>query len=459
MAKKNPKSMRNAFIRVSAENHVKSDSKYHEYHGGDIVKYSFEQICQLLNDWAQTKGLTYYTIEHNPDIDEDNQHYHIVIRFSSPTQWEQIKKQFPFGSIDNCKKGVTKCVQYLVHLNDITKAQYSWDNIVHNDPEGLERFKAKNDDVLIKEIIEKIGTGEINDYNLTDYVSIDLYSKKKRRINDALEYYKKKVLMNPKRNILTFVIQGDSGSGKSTFAKAYCDHMGWSFAESSSQNDPWQDYQGQDVMILNDLRASTFSIADLLKMIDPFVMSSAKSRYVNKLFLGKAIFITTNVPIQKWYSGESVDDETRIALFRRINKILEFKRTDEPNIAEYYPIDFDIDTKSFLEYRDSKYQFDTTTYITKEEESKRISLEFEADIEGVMNNQIVEVTKPIKIPMNDYKLGPYSRQYYEDNEQKSSSEVYDEWLNKDADENNEEKTKTKDDENYVPYELLDENIF
>ena len=412
MANKNPKSMRNAFIRISEENHVNQDSAYHNYHKGDVVKYSFEQICQSLNEWSQSKGITYYAIEHNPDIDEDNTHYHIVIRFSAPTQWEQIKKQFPFGNIDNCKKGVAKCVQYLVHLNDNTKVQYPWENIVHNDPNGLERFKVKNNEVLLKDIISKIGTGEINDYNLTEYVSIDLYSKKKKQINDALEFYKKTVLMNPKRNVLVFVIQGDSGSGKSTFAREYCKHMNWTYAISSSQNDPWQDYQGQDVMILDDLRASTFSIADLIKMIDPHVLSTSKSRYFNKLFLGKVIIITTNVRIQNWY--ENVDEETRVALFRRISKILEFKRTENPKIAEWYPIEFNINERAFFEYRESKYIFDLSKHITEEDEMERDMFEFTADIESEMNSKVMHITMPVIIPVDDYKYGMDKVQKYGD---------------------------------------------
>ena len=60
----------------------------------------------------------------------------------------------------------------------------------------------------------------------------------------------------------------------------------------------------------------------MLKTIDPHVVSSSKSRYNNKLFIGDTIFICTNDDILRWYMGE--DDELRSAFFRRIKYVMEF---------------------------------------------------------------------------------------------------------------------------------------
>ncbi|MBO4234896.1 MAG: hypothetical protein J5928_00425, partial [Firmicutes bacterium] len=350
-------------------------------------------ILDTIIEWNQTKGFTYYAIQHNPDEDDVNRHTHIVFRFASPTPFEQVKKKFPFGKIERAKN-VKRCIQYLVHLNDITKEQYSWNDVATNDPD-IEQYKIRSDELMLKEVLYKIGKGEISEYNLTDYVDVNLFAKNRGRILASIDYYKRKILMDPNRKIAVYVLQGDSDTGKTTFAKDYCKRKGWSCVVAGSKNDPWQDYAGQDAIILDELRDYIFDISDLLKMIDPYTISSAKSRFSNKLFLGKAIIITTNVPIQDWYAN--VDEETRIALFRRIKKIYQFNRTNEKYVSEYYPISYSIETKSFNADKDSRYIYDFSELVNKGlEENVVTDMD---DIEIVMNAVFMETPSQDTTPV------------------------------------------------------------
>ena len=81
----------------------------------------------------------------------------------------------------------------------------------------------------------------------------------------------------------------------------------------------------------SDCKSYNVSKKDMLKIIDPHVMSSAKSRYNNKLFIGDTIFICTNTDILRWYMGE--DDELREAFFRRIRYVMTFDAISQDMIT------------------------------------------------------------------------------------------------------------------------------
>ena len=88
-------------------------------------------------------------------------------------------------------------------------------------------------------------------------------------------------------------ITGASGTGKSTYAKQIASENNLSVYISSGSNDVLDDYQGQDCIILDDLRPSCMGLSDLLKMLDNNTASTVKSRYKNKVLECKMIIITT----------------------------------------------------------------------------------------------------------------------------------------------------------------------
>ena len=213
----------------------------------------------------------------------------------------------------------------------------------------LENIISENRDfITIQQKIHLIGKGFIRQFEIDKFFTPNEYVKNATRINKAFEYHYNAFLRDSRRNILVFVLQGDSRSGKTSFAKEYCEKTDLTYSQSGSGLNPWEAYKGEDCFIIDDLRDSVFKPFELLKMIDPYHSSMNKARYFDRIFLGKIIFITTNKPIHEWYQG--VDEETRNAFFNRINCIYQFK--EEKNYSTYYPIEF-IDNK-FVHYRDLK---------------------------------------------------------------------------------------------------------
>ncbi|MGM8317295.1 AAA family ATPase, partial [Clostridium perfringens] len=80
-----------------------------------------------------------------------------------------------------------------------------------------------------------------------------------------------------------YFVTGKSGTGKTTYAKQLAKEKGYSVYISSGSNDVLDSYQGQDCIILDDLRPSCMGLSDLLKMLDNNTSSTVKSRYKNKV--------------------------------------------------------------------------------------------------------------------------------------------------------------------------------
>lgn len=322
------KSYRTAFIRVTGENDTEK---------GKIV-YNKNDIDNVLKDWSSSASLTYWFIEHTADEEVSKTHYHIVIKFKSPTMFDVIKNRFPYGNIESAKN-LKATVQYLIHLNDESKVQYKWDDIITNCID-MTPYKVQSNfqqEITIKSIMERIDKGEIKEYNQFEKIPIELWAKYKTRIENALIYYRERICMDKNREINVMFFSGDTGTGKTSFAKHYCQSLKKSFCVSSSSNDVMQDYKGEDVLILDDLRDSDFKFTDLLKMLDNHTKSTMKSRYHNKAFIGDTIIITSYKPLHDWYFD--INSESKHQLYRRIKQMYKFSN-DKIDCFEYNDIAF-----------------------------------------------------------------------------------------------------------------------
>lgn len=318
-----PKSLRTAFIRVSAHNNTQNG----------VVDYTWEDIQNILKTWNKSKKFFYYAKDHNNEPGDPNPHYHIALKFNSPTPFNDIKAVFPYGDIESAKS-LKNCVQYLVHMNDLSKMQYDFKDIFTNDL-NIDKYRLishTNQLLKLEDYILKIEKGEIREFNLTDSIPIEIYTNHKGKILNALEFYRRKVMTNKDRNITVLFFSGDTGTFKTTYAKQYAKNLGKSICISSSSNDSMQDYMGEDVLVLDDIRDTTFKFHDLLKVLDNHTKSTVASRYSNKAFIGDTIIITTSLPLSEWYFNETKED--KIQLYRRIPIQMQFTQ-EEIKVFEF----------------------------------------------------------------------------------------------------------------------------
>ena len=297
------------------------------------VEYFKEPIGDILRRYKTIKKYAY--ILHDKDADT-SPHYHIYVNFGSSGVDSSIVAQW-FGvqesQVNKIKGRATDMLMYLTHSNDSQKNKYQY-----SPSEVIANFDFES------EIEKSKILGDFKKYSYAQqlkYVDSLPVSEKKTAFNTLEKLWQlhmKLMSLETDRNIDVMFICGESGSGKTTYAKRYAEALGYDCCISSSSNDPWQDYLGQKCMILDDVRDSTWEkFEDLLKIIDNHTSSSVKARFGNKVFMGELIIITSSVPLWKWYFNlRAYNRESLLQLYRRISVYVQIDKTQ---IVVYNDID------------------------------------------------------------------------------------------------------------------------
>lgn len=154
-----------------------------------------------------------------------------------------------------------------------------------------------------------------------------MYMDHKTDFEKAFEYRQTKIKSCADREIEVIYIYGEPGAGKTTLAKQICEKRGLSYCLSGSSRDPVQDYGGQDALILDDLRPESFSLSDLLKMLDNNSASSVSARYRDRWLEVKLIIITTVLTIEDFHTAYENPSEPIEQLMRRCKEMIMLTKT------------------------------------------------------------------------------------------------------------------------------------
>lgn len=294
------------------------------------LKYmDIDKVESVLNSRDCIRDYAY--IIHDKDVDVHGNlkepHIHLAIRFKNAYDTKYIANWFGISEnyVSRVKGKWVDMLKYLTHRNALDKYQYLDSDVKSNfDFVGEIESKSKPRDERRSEIINKIVTGEIREYNYHNYITIDEYDKYRKSIDNAFKY-RLDSIKGVEREMECIFITGDSGTGKTSYAKQVAKDRGFSVFVSSGSNDPLDDYKGQDCIILDDLRPSCMGLSDLLKMLDNHTASTVKSRYKNKVLECRLIIITTTLSIDSFFGNVfSEEKETIVQLKRRCGLMLNF---------------------------------------------------------------------------------------------------------------------------------------
>ena len=297
--------------------------KLKQYEVTSRVEFFSEPIGDIVRRYRTIKKYAY--ILH--DKDDTAPHYHIYLNFGSSGVDSKIVAQW-FGlqesQVNRIQGRATDMLQYLTHSNESqkNKYQYSPSEVIANFDFEAEIEKSK---IL----------GDFKKYSYAEqlkYIDTLPVSEKKTAFGTLQKLWQmhcQMLSLEPNRNIEVMFIYGQSGTGKTTYAKKFAASRGYDCCISSSSNDPFQDYLGQKCMILDDMRDSTFRFEDFLKIIDNNTSSSIQARYGNKIFSGDLIIITSSVPLSYWYRSLIYNNsESLKQLYRRISVYVEITKTE-----------------------------------------------------------------------------------------------------------------------------------
>ena len=312
--------------------------------------------------WKETLEEKLNSNKHDKDTDENGNpkepHIHLLLvlddSYESSTiggyvgvekNFVQKIKQKQFAG-RRMKSDIGGAISYLTHRNAPDKHQYDDSEVVAQPGYDWQAIRAKSEALQAenksyRNVLEKIEQGEIRHYNLMDNVSMAMYMAHKLDFERAFEYREAKLKSNPNRKIDVIYISGDPGAGKTTLAKQLCEKRGLSYCLSGSTRDPVQDYDGQDALILDDLRPEAFPLSDLLKLLDNNSNSSVSARYHDRWLEVKLIIVTTVFPIQRFHELYYNPSEPVEQLMRRCTTAIDLSISEmcvysyEPKKREY----------------------------------------------------------------------------------------------------------------------------
>lgn len=296
--------------------------------------WTVDVVNATLNNWSVIQDFAY--IVHDKDIKDDGvpkePHIHVMIRFTGAVPTDAILARvkavtgrndiIKYEHLNKCHKWVS-AVAYLTHENVQGKHIYDRSEVVSNYNFEDDIEKAMTGHVKLNKLLEEIANGEVKPYNINEHCTVSEYALWRTKIDSAFNYRANILLNRGDRDMKCIYIQGGSGVGKTSYAKSLCREREYSFFVSSGSNDVLDGYGGQDAIILDDLRPSALSLADLLKMLDNNTNSSVKSRYRNKVLECRLIIITTVLDIDTFFREVFKEQpETATQLRRRCETLI-----------------------------------------------------------------------------------------------------------------------------------------
>lgn len=267
-------------------------------------------------------------------------------------------------------------LSYLIHAKDADKFNYAASDVVsvtRGEPDYAEiyaerksawdkgRAKKSADKAQssenVEELYEKVITGEItrDEILLTDgYYSI--YSRNIDKFEKGFRAYADRKILKAIRdleagkfNLSVLYFYGKPGHGKTREAMrlasnlvdlAAKDGQQWTICQAAATN-PVDDYQGEEILIMDDLRGNAMKATDWLKLLDPYNSSPNSARYKNKRVVSRYIIITSVQDIHEFFyytKNAGVDRSEPLDQFmRRILALVKVVKVGEDTEIEVKP--------------------------------------------------------------------------------------------------------------------------
>lgn len=253
------------------------------------------------------------------------------------------------------KFGKINSKAYLIHAKSPDKHQYQpsevetfgtfdYEQFIKQHQEDFAKRSAtvkreKSDeglDMIYQEIIE--GKLTEDDIFADDSLTF-LWAYNQQKFSEAFTAYGKisakrtlRQLENGEFKPTILYIHGSSGIGKTTLAyelvekiilKAKEQGYNWKTYSAGSKN-IFDEYFGEEIVVLDDPRYDSLLPSDWLKLLDPLNKSHLSARYKNKLVIGRLIVITNYMPLADFFGQIPKEDLNQY--LRRFNNVIEITK-------------------------------------------------------------------------------------------------------------------------------------
>ena len=291
----------------------------------ELVQYAqYIDIDKTIDIIKEYDTITECVVFKHDKEDNDDIHYHIYFKLQTATKVSYISKIFgqPAQYFNRIKKRFERCLEYGTHRNSPSKVQYDITAVIFEKNISVQKYY---DDLdrhdKVQQMILDLANNLISINEFKDNTTTKEYLDNFNLIEKARKM-QSECLFSPNRSIKVYSITGSSGSGKTTLAKYIAESKGLTCYISSSGQNFMDDYNNEDVLIIDDFRGSQMSFSDLLKLIDNNTASAIRARYKNKLPNFKYVIITSINAPSDYYSSDVLACEPLKQLVRRISKSL-----------------------------------------------------------------------------------------------------------------------------------------
>ncbi|MCT0042178.1 replication initiation protein [Weissella confusa] len=301
---------------------------------------------------ARLNAKNFAFIIHDQDINEDGSpvepHVHIAIQFSNARHVSAVAKDLGIQPqyVQIWDSRINNAWSYLVHETAYAteKKLYSPSDVVASFDyvtklNGIRNGSNGNE---FQEALRDFADGAITKSELQKRVDVITYAKNKKLIEDVhhtlMERKHIEWLENhdPSQPIKFYWLYGKAGAGKSLMADALTN--GLDVAKLGASNDYFQDYLGETIIVLNELRPNDIPWPDLLRLTDPWQFEkSASRRYRNVPVNMEMLIITTPYNPYDFYNRTKIADrgvDTVQQLLRRIDKLVYFDGVNPPQVFD-----------------------------------------------------------------------------------------------------------------------------
>lgn len=329
-----------------------------------------EAAYAIVHDQDMREG--WDEVNHCAVMEPKPRHIHGIVKFTDRKSSASLEQLATFLGlelqyVEKPKAGryaLDNMLAYLIHAKYKDKHQYKPEEVAtikgrdYKDIElerrvswlkGAAEVKTKAAAVEVEYLRERILEGDVSreQVMLTDALFM-VYSRHKTLLDEAFVAYGQRrayqaaaALRNGEFRTTVIYIWGDAGSGKTHFAQEFMSKalamakgMGerWHVYRAATAN-PLDDWQGQEVIFLDDLRGSAMEANDWLLLLDPVNASPARARYSNKQEVApRLIVLTATIPPDQYFfytRNKGNVDEALDQFIRRLAAQVKVQYVDE----------------------------------------------------------------------------------------------------------------------------------
>jgi hypothetical protein len=312
-------------------------------------KMTPDEIYDFVEQTLKPKRIA--SILHDKDMKDDNitpaeAHIHMMLQFENARSVNQVAKDIGDKPerLQIWKNNVENGFSYLIHATDNSrhKHQYSCDEVranfdypafIQNVAQKVKKIEGIASANKINGMLDLIATGEMTLAEAKAKLTGSQYAKVSEKIKKAHELYLDRCaeklhqeMVENDELVEVHWLYGESETGKSYIAEKLAKESG-AYYKTSTTTDPFQFYQGESIIILDELRPEVVPYSELLTLLNPFSRGkvAVSSRYFNKSIACKVVYITTPYSPTSFYHQYRLNTSDKgEQLFRRLSSVLKF---------------------------------------------------------------------------------------------------------------------------------------